>query len=773
MILDEIAPFKICVNLAHRKDRRTESWSQFAKLGMEVVRFPAIDVHRVKSTWGYKNASRYACSLSKRLAIRTGKLAGASAVLLLEDDVVFTDDLHERLAKIELPDDWGILFLGCKHIDRPVIVSAGLVRVSQAADHHAMIIRSTYANEVLCGLAGTRKNAKHTIAYSDVKMSWIQAEIPTYACFPNLAWQRPSHSDNAGFITKSYDKAGRQVTENNKICVNGLIEEMQSTYPEDEITLPSAIAMDDNINLNCPSGNLIVSAMQRVQLPKKQALAPSILAIPSWRFLYDLPIIRNFQDAFPMAYYINLGRREDRRCELEFQFRIQCLEVQRFAAVDARFVRNWHEFRTKSQYACSLSHRMAIRQAKLKRASCVLIFEDDVVLHPFFRDIMERLPLPADWGILLLGCTHVEPPEVVKSGWVRVKKFWGLQAYVVKREWYEMILGEMRTRERTGDDMAADVVLSNLVDQIPTYSVYPNIAWQADGYSDLMNTTRSPFTIDGQQNRLLHAIKEVNESMRHKIACEYCDDVVDEKKHTFLQPKDVFLTNAALWSMEKIFPLRLCLNLEQRTDRRMQATEQFAKIAMEVEFFSAVDGRKKSQLTDPGAYGCALSHILMLRKAWQSGAEAVLIFEDDVVIHKNLRLWVEAIELPVDWGMCYFGNQHMYPPSIEQRGLVRIHESQSTHAYAVRREWIPTVMKAMREGLKTCRPCDLVLVELHQMVPTYGFYPNLAWQRQSYSNITGRTVRPFETDGVQRWQQDTIKELDADMRWLCQTIQGA
>jgi GR25 family glycosyltransferase involved in LPS biosynthesis len=263
---------------------------------------------------------------------------------------------------------------------------------------------------------------------------------------------------------------------------------------------------------------------------------------------------------------------------------------------------------------------------------------------------------------------------------------------------------------------------------------------------------------------MLHVIRDVNEVMRHKIASEYGDDVVDEKRHHFLQPKEIFTAGEPVWSWEETFPLRLCINLEERFDRREQATMQFAKAQVDFDFFPAVDGRKKQNITDPGAYGCALSHILALRKAWNSGVEAVLITEDDVVLHKNLKVWAESIELPDDWGIVYLGNQHKIAPTIHSRGLVRIHGSQSTHAYAVRREWIPTVMKAMRHGLKTCRPCDMVLVDLHQIIPTYGFYPNLAWQRESYSNITNKTVRSFESDGVQCWQRDSITELEKSMR---------
>lgn len=762
MILDEIAPFKICVNLPHRADRRTEAWSQFEMLGINVVRFPAIPAHRVKATWGYKSPSRYACSLSKRLAIRTGKLAGASAVLLMEDDVVLAEDLHERLAEIDLPDDWEILFLGCKHLARPTIVAPGLVRVTQAADHHAMIVRRSVMQQAIIGLSGLTKSSEPSIPYSDVKMSLIQSHVVTYACYPNLAWQRLSNSDNAGRKQSHYDKQGRQVTD--LAAVKGLELEMQLIADACNVTLPTPTGVSLLERMHFSNGNAVTQALQMLPKQKRHIAKPGNVRIPSWNFLESMPVIADFQQRFPLAYYINLGRREDRRCEVEYQFGVQCVQVHRLPAADARYVRNSHGFRTKSQYACSLSHRMAIRQAKLAQSSCVLIFEDDVVLHPFFRDIMERMPLPYDWGILLLGCTHVEQPEVVQSGIVRVSKFWGLQAYIVKREWYALVLRELRKRGGTGDDMAADIVLSALTDQIPTYAIYPNIAWQSVGYSDLTTGDKMAYHSDGQQCWQKHAVTNTVSEMCHIIACEHGDDVVDEKKHHFLQPRDVYTAGEPVWSWEKTFPLRLCINLEERFDRREQATMQFAKAQVNFAFFPAIDGRKKQNITAPGVYGCAMSHILALRQAWQSGAEAVLITEDDVVLHKNLKIWAESCKLSDDWGILYFGNQHMLTPTVEARGLVRIHGSQSTHAYGVKRAYIPQIIKAMREGLKTCRPCDMVLVDLQEIIPTYGFYPNLAWQRESFSNITGKTARSFESDGVQCWQRDSITQLDKSMR---------
>jgi GR25 family glycosyltransferase involved in LPS biosynthesis len=764
MILDEIAPFKICVNLPHRHDRRVEAWQQFDQLGISVLRFPAIPSHRIKSTWGYRSPSRYACSLSKRLAIRSGKLAGASAVLLMEDDVVLAEDLHERLECIELPEDWGIFFLGCKHLEPPIVYAPGLVRVTRAADHHAMIVRREFIGKLLVGLAGISKNASPEIPYSDVKMSDIQHEIPTYACYPNLAWQKLSHSNNAERKQTHYNAQGIQLTDKNALVV--LDEEIRREYREEWPSLPRALTNKrSSLILSDPiTSQTIASSV--IRLVTKHKTTESVVRIPSWRFLVNYSLGETFEQRYPLAFYINLSRREDRRTEVEYQFSIQGISVERLVAADGNRARNTRGHGKFNQYACRLSHRMAIRQARIRNAPCVLIFEDDVVLHPYFRDILERLEPPKDWGVLFFGATHVEAPEVVAPGWVKISSLWGLQAYVVKNQWYEMLLKALRRQGCPNELQGADVILSNLSSLIPMYATYPNIAWQGDGYSDLMSKLRAPFCKDGQQNQFIAMINGVNEAMRHRIACEYGDDVVEEKNHTFLQPRDVFQSGPEKWTLEQEFPLRLCINLKERSDRRQQANEQFAKINLPVEFFPAVDGRRKNAIPKPGVYGCALSHILALRRAWQSGVKAVLLFEDDVMLHKNLRYWAQSIVLPDDWGILYFGNQHEEPPIVCRRGMVRTFGSQSTHAYAVKREAIPKVMHAMRLGLRDCIPCDVVLMDMQKQIPSYGFYPNLAWQRDSYSNITGKVSCYFESDGVQRQLRKSIHQVDHDMKAL-------
>jgi GR25 family glycosyltransferase involved in LPS biosynthesis len=87
----------------------------------------------------------------------------------------------------------------------------------------------------------------------------------------------------------------------------------------------------------------------------------------------------NIEETFPARYWINLGRREERRFETEWQLERAGITAERFPAVDARFVRKNRGYENAGRYALALSQRLAIRKAMLAGADAVLILEDDVV----------------------------------------------------------------------------------------------------------------------------------------------------------------------------------------------------------------------------------------------------------------------------------------------------------------------------------------------------------------------------------------------------------
>jgi GR25 family glycosyltransferase involved in LPS biosynthesis len=162
--------------------------------------------------------SPVAHALSTRLAIRKAKLRGAAAVFIFEDDVVFHSDWRERLAEIELPDDWGIFYLGCQHQARPKVlkneageVIRGLVKVTESLDTHAWGIKAQYFDKVLALLRGRKSRFYGKLPPADVWLALSEHGIPMVAAYPNLAWQAEEHSDLVkGVFSNYHERCGTQ-----------------------------------------------------------------------------------------------------------------------------------------------------------------------------------------------------------------------------------------------------------------------------------------------------------------------------------------------------------------------------------------------------------------------------------------------------------------------------------------------------------------------------------------------------------------------------------
>lgn len=211
MDLHQTFPLRYYINLGRRQDRRAETEIALHQAGITAERWPAIDSRFVKRNRGYESAGRYALALSQRLALRSASLKKAEAVLIMEDDVVFHPRLLEHLQGIELPDDWGIFYLGCAHHKRPWPAGENLVRTPYALDTHAFAVRAPYYRKVMAALARRDNDPCFHPRASDWFLADLHQEIPTYSCYPNLAWQAASNSDLAGGVYSNYTPSGEQI----------------------------------------------------------------------------------------------------------------------------------------------------------------------------------------------------------------------------------------------------------------------------------------------------------------------------------------------------------------------------------------------------------------------------------------------------------------------------------------------------------------------------------------------------------------------------------
>lgn len=158
----------------------------------------------------------------------------------------------------------------------------------------------------------------------------------------------------------------------------------------------------------------------------------------------------------------------------------------------------------------------------------------------------------------------------------------------------------------------------------------------------------------------------------------------------------------------------------------------------------AVDGEEHTPPREwkagPGAYGCARSHLNVLHSAYDSGAKAVLVLEDDAVFTDDFaeRLTQFEHHVPDHWKLLLLGGQHVTPPTTVSTGVVRCHDTQRTHAYIVRRTAMPVLIGRWQTWTNHI---DRALHLVQAVVETYAPHPLLVGQAAGTSDITGGTHR--------------------------------
>ncbi|HKE55886.1 MAG TPA: glycosyltransferase family 25 protein [Pyrinomonadaceae bacterium] len=192
------------------------------------------------------------------------------------------------------------------------------------------------------------------------------------------------------------------------------------------------------------------------------------------------------------------------------------------------------------------------------------------------------------------------------------------------------------------------------------------------------------------------------------------------------------------------FPHQVCINLDRRPDRWRQMQHKFAEQGINsVQRFPAVDGsnvtRPPTWAHTPGAYGCLLSHVQVVREAQALGVSSVLVFEDDVVfadqLEQKFSLCIDQV--PSNWDILYLGAIHKEEPIKVTDSIARITNAYSTYAYVLR----DTVFESfIALNTKTGAELDNNSFILQQQFNCYCFLPHLAWVETDYSDAQERLV---------------------------------
>ncbi len=214
MKLTELPMF--CLNLDRRPDRKLRAWGQFRRQRMKVDRLTACDAVGIQDPRGWQHRGARACAASHLLAWRAARRSGAEGVIVFEDDVILCPDFVERLSRLDVPDDWDVVYFGCLFgFPRPELMGGELLRVNGPTwDNHAYAIRSTLWREASAAirLRSQRRGWPKRPAPQahDMVLAEFHPRCCAYAVWLPMAWQVEGLSSNDGTVRGNYDRDGRQ-----------------------------------------------------------------------------------------------------------------------------------------------------------------------------------------------------------------------------------------------------------------------------------------------------------------------------------------------------------------------------------------------------------------------------------------------------------------------------------------------------------------------------------------------------------------------------------
>jgi GR25 family glycosyltransferase involved in LPS biosynthesis len=196
-----------CLNLDERTDRWEESQAEFKKHNIEnVERVSAIRGTSLNLPLsnnidenGYVhpphiggiNVGAIGNCITTLLILKIAKRSGYKNILILEDDVVFHENLNEEFNKIvpQIPAKWDLIYLGGNHFaGKPIFHSENVFRVTHTVCLHAVAVNHTMYDKLIDKLTDLS-------TLTDKSFADLQITNNCFVTSPHLAWQRGGYSD--------------------------------------------------------------------------------------------------------------------------------------------------------------------------------------------------------------------------------------------------------------------------------------------------------------------------------------------------------------------------------------------------------------------------------------------------------------------------------------------------------------------------------------------------------------------------------------------------
>jgi GR25 family glycosyltransferase involved in LPS biosynthesis len=159
-------------------------------------------------------------------------------------------------------------------------------------------------------------------------------------------------------------------------------------------------------------------------------------------------------------------------------------------------------------------------------------------------------------------------------------------------------------------------------------------------------------------------------------------------------------------NLENIF----YINLEKRTDRKLQIENEFAKMGLSGKRFDGViynptepDRYNNLNIYNPNLIGCQMAHLGLIKLAKSSGMDNIFIFEDDFQFIVDKSFFFKQIsdfnDLSIDFDVLFLSYNVM--ESEPYNDLISYGRSvQTASGYVVNSNFYDKLIDNLEEGLK-------------------------------------------------------------------------
>lgn len=204
MNLNEYFDKIYCINIDRRTDRWDNCLKEFEKHNIKVERFSAVDGNVDNHNLGYPYDNELAGAISHLNVIKKANELGLKNVLVLEDDVVFKDDLNNLFSEFvkQLPNNCDAFLFGGNHVGGTIKITDNVSKTYRSYALHAYGVNQSgfefiinYMEQKINKVIKEGKSVIKSSVAADFFMADTQQILNWYCFTPHLAWQKEDFSD--------------------------------------------------------------------------------------------------------------------------------------------------------------------------------------------------------------------------------------------------------------------------------------------------------------------------------------------------------------------------------------------------------------------------------------------------------------------------------------------------------------------------------------------------------------------------------------------------